>query len=59
MSSKKIYKTLGFEEDVAMRIEEEARHNRRSRSFIVEEILRQHWEMPWGELEEKVHADKA
>lgn len=60
MSRKKIYTSMGIAEDVFNRIEEQATSERRSRSFIVEKVLREYFALPYGEgKEEKVNANKA
>lgn len=47
MSSKKKYVTVGLDPELAKLLDDEALGQRRSRGFIVEEILREHYKMPW------------
>lgn len=59
MSSKKIYTTLGLAEEVFEKLMQESARERRSRSFIVENILRERFDLPWVRgQEESSHADK-
>ena len=57
MSSKKIYTTVGIEEAVLDRLKHEAKQEQRSVGFIVEKILRIHFQLPRIEQGEKQHAD--
>lgn len=57
MSSKKIYKTIGLDPEVAARLDDERKRNRRSYGFIVEEELRKRYSIPWMGKEEKQHVN--
>lgn len=46
MSSKKIPSTIGFDPEVYDRLVKEKSNDRRSISFIVNESLREHFNMP-------------
>lgn len=60
MSTKKISTTIGLATEVFARLELEASQERRSRSFIVEKVLREYYALPWGEGKEgKVNANKS
>lgn len=59
MSRRKIYTTVGVASEVYDRIESEAHKERRSKSFIIDKILRAYFHLPWAEEGEKVHANKA
>lgn len=57
MSSKKIYTTVGMDRELLTRLEDEALKERRTKSFILEGILRKHYELPWAGEEEKRDAN--
>lgn len=47
MSRKKISTTINFEDDVLECLLKDALNERRSRSFIVDKVLRKHYGLPW------------
>ena len=59
MSRKKKYTTVGLPEEIFERLKQEAIREQRTKSFIVERSLREHYSLPWGETktEEYRHAD--
>lgn len=60
MSSKKLYTTIAIDEIVMRKLDQQAENEQRSRSFMVEKILRDHYELPWiKEGQEIKNANKA
>lgn len=61
MSRKKIYTTIGFDRDVLQSLDADAAKDKRSRSFILDQVLRFHYALPVlaEKEEEKVNADKS
>lgn len=57
MSSKKIWKTVGLDPEIAKRLAEEALRRQRGMGFIVEEELRKRYSIPRVIEEEKQHAN--
>lgn len=47
MSSKKIFTSISIEKEVFDRVDLDAKADRRPRSFIVEKILRDYYQLPW------------
>lgn len=61
MSSKKIYTTIGIDEEVIKRLDSEVDTMvQRTRSFLLEQILRERYGMPWSAaMREVKNANKA
>lgn len=60
MSSRKIHTTIILDELVMNKLDEQSSSERRSRSFMVETILREYFKLPWvGERKGAENVNKA